>query len=141
MPSLTHIAMHVADLPACVDFYCRYCGMTAIHERHKGSSEVVWLAEPGREQDFILVLLSGGRQRPQAADDYSHPGFAVDKREKVDEIATFARQEGRLVWEPRQEPWPVGYYCGVRDPNGTCVEFSYGQPLGPGAEALRQQQD
>jgi hypothetical protein len=30
----------------------------------------------------------------------------------------------------------VGYYCGLRDPDGNSVEFSYGQPLGPGAEAL-----
>ncbi|MCZ6873564.1 MAG: VOC family protein, partial [bacterium] len=28
-----------------------------------------------------------------------------------------------------------GYYCGVRDPDGNMVEFSYGQPLGPGASA------
>ena len=24
-------------------------------------------------------------------------------------------------------------YCGIRDPDGNYVEFSYGQPLGPGA--------
>jgi len=40
------------------------------------------------------------------------------------------------VWPPRDEPFPVGYYCGLRDPNGNYVEFSYGQPLGPGAEAF-----
>ncbi|MCX4198148.1 sugar phosphate nucleotidyltransferase [Methylobacterium organophilum] len=34
------------------------------------------------------------------------------------------------------EPYPVGYYCGVRDPAGNYVEFSYGQPLGPGAEDM-----
>jgi hypothetical protein len=48
-------------------------------------------------------------------------------------MAEKARVAGYLVWEPRQEPYPVGYYCGVRDPDGNMVEFSYGQPLGPGA--------
>ena len=38
------------------------------------------------------------------------------------------------AWAPRQEPYPVGYYCGLKDPDGNFVEFSYGQPLGPGAE-------
>ncbi len=53
----------------------------------------------------------------------------------VDAIAERARAAGILEWEPRQEPYPVGYYCGLRDPDGNFVEFSYGQPLGPGAQA------
>ncbi|HHM4583493.1 TPA: VOC family protein, partial [Pseudomonas aeruginosa] len=47
-----------------------------------------------------------------------------------------AEAAGCLVWAPRDEPYPVGYYCGLRDPAGNYVEFSYGQPLGPGSEAL-----
>ena len=43
-----------------------------------------------------------------------------------------AREEGCLVWPPKEEPYPVGYYCGLKDPGGNFVEFSYGQPLGPG---------
>jgi predicted lactoylglutathione lyase len=58
----------------------------------------------------------------------------VAAREAVDQIAERARSEGRLIWEPTEEDYPVGYYCGVRDPDGNHVEFSYGQPLGPGAE-------
>ena len=47
-----------------------------------------------------------------------------------------AEQAGCLIWPPRDEPYPVGYYCGLRDPAGNNVEFSYGQPLGPGSEAM-----
>ncbi len=47
-----------------------------------------------------------------------------------------AEAAGCLAWAPRQEPYPVGYYCGLRDPDGNFVEFSYGQPLGPGAETV-----
>src|SRR5690606_5506459 len=106
-------------------------GMRIVHERQGG--DVTWMAEPGREGELILVLLAGAEARPQAADDYGHLGFALESREAVDAVAERAREDGRLVWPPRDEPYPVGYYCGVRDPDGKYVEFSFGQPLGPGA--------
>lgn len=135
-PILTHVALHVHDLDACIAFYRDFCGMQVVHERRDGGRRVVWLAEPGREQEFIFVMVPGGAGREQAPNDYSHLGFALESREAVDAIADQARRVGYLAWEPRQEPYPVGYYCGVRDPDGTMVEFSYGQPLGPGARPL-----
>ena len=134
--NLTHIALHVRDLDRCAAFYRDFCGLRQIHERGDDESRVIWLAEPGRERDFILVLIPGGPGRDQRVDDYSHLGFALPEKAAVDAIAERARQAGCLVWPPRQEAYPVGYYCGVRDPDGNFVEFSYGQPLGPGAERL-----
>ena len=139
-PSLTHLALHVRDLDACIAFYRDYCGMKTVHERDDGDAEgggfrVVWLAEPGREKDFIIVLLPGGPGRDQAEGDFSHFGFALESRAAVDAIAARAERAGCLAWAPRQEPYPVGYYCGLKDPDGNFVEFSYGQPLGPGAKA------
>ena len=131
-PSLTHIALHVANLESCIDFYARYCDLKVVHTREKRRIQVAWLAEEGREHDIILVLLAGGPEHQQPDNDFSHLGFAVDSQDKVDYIARRAREEGILAWETVQENYPVGYYCGVRDPNGTIVEFSYGQPLGPG---------
>ncbi|OMG69293.1 glyoxalase/bleomycin resistance/dioxygenase family protein [Stutzerimonas balearica] len=135
-PALTHLALHVADLDACIAFYQRFCGMQVFHERAGKGSRIVWMAEPGREREFIFVIMPGGTDRQLAADDYSHFGFALASRAEVDAIADLAREAGCLIWEPRDEPYPVGYYCGVRDPAGHYIEFSYGQPLGPGAEAL-----
>jgi catechol 2,3-dioxygenase-like lactoylglutathione lyase family enzyme len=132
-PALTHIALHVRDLDACIAFYREFCGMTVVHERSDYGHRVVWLAEPGKENDFILVMIPGGPGRRQAEQDYSHFGFALESRAAVDAMADKAAAAGRLVWPPREEPFPVGYYCGVRDPDGNFVEFSYGQPLGPGA--------
>jgi catechol 2,3-dioxygenase-like lactoylglutathione lyase family enzyme len=133
-PTLTHVALHVQDLATTVDFYRRFCGLTVVHQRAAGDdASVVWLAEPGREKTFIFALLSGGRGKAPDADDYSHLGFACASRADVDRIAAAARAEGCLVWEPREEPYPVGYYCGLKDPDGMFVEFSFGQPLGPGA--------
>jgi len=134
-PTLTHLALHVTDLEACIDFYRDYCGMSPTHDRTDPASHtrVVWLSEPGRADDFIIVLIGGGPAKHQADDDFSHLGFALASRGAIDGIADKARRAGCLVWEPRDEPYPVGYYCGVRDPDGRFVEFSYGQPLGPGA--------
>lgn len=131
--TLTHIALHVRDLDACAAFYEDFCGLRRIHERGSADSRVVWLAEPGREREFIMVLIPGGPGRDQASGDYSHLGFALPDRAAVAAVAERARAAGSLVWPPREEPYPVGYYCGVRDPDGNAVEFSYGQPLGPGA--------
>lgn len=135
MPAFTHVALHVRDLAACVAFYRDFCGLTVVHERGEpGVPHAVWMAEAGRERDFIFVLLPGGPDRDEADQDYSHFGFALESRAAVDAIADKAREAGCLIWEPREDPYPVGYYCGLRDPGGNAVEFSYGQPLGPGAE-------
>ena len=64
-PTLTHIALQVRNLDACVAFYGDFCGMAVVHRR--GADRVVWLAEPGRETEFIIVLLSGGRGAGQAS--------------------------------------------------------------------------
>ena len=135
-PTLTHLALHVPDLDACIEFYARFCGMHVFHERARKGSRIVWMAEPGKEREFIFVIMPGGKDRSLGTDDYSHFGFALASREEVDAIAERAREDGCLIWEPRDEPYPVGYYCGLRDPAGNYVEFSYGQPLGPGAEDI-----
>ena len=137
-PAFTHLALHVRDLEACIAFYRNFCGLSPSHERGEGGDRVVWLAEPGRESEFIFVLIGGGPGRDQAANDYSHMGFALASRAEVDAVAERAREAGCLAWPSREEPYPVGYYCGVRDPDGNFVEFSYGQPLGPGAPAKPQ---
>ena len=131
--NFTHVALHVRDLDACIAFYRDFCGMKVVHKRDDGATRVVWLAEPGRESEFIFVLIPGGPGRDQIDTDYSHFGFALESRAAVDAVAERARAAGCLVWAPRDEPYPVGYYCGLRDPDGNFVEFSYGQPLGPGA--------
>ncbi|QKE63228.1 VOC family protein [Aquipseudomonas campi] len=136
MTSLTHLALHVPDLDACIAFYEAFCGMRVICERPGKGSRIVWMAEPGKEHQFIFVIMPGGQSRHLAPDDYSHFGFAVDSRERVDALAQQAQLAGCLIWPPKQGDLYTGYYCGLRDPAGNYVEFSYGQPLGPGSEHL-----
>jgi len=140
MPArLTHLALHVPDLDACIAFYEDFCGLHIVHQRPGKGSRIVWMAEHGREQDFVLVMMPGGVARQFIENDYSHFGFALDSREAVDLIAARAEQAGCLIWPPREDDFPVGYYCGLRDPAGNALEFSYGQPLGPGARPLPAQ--
>lgn len=134
MPTLTHLALHVRDLESCLNFYQSFCGLVVTRNRGEDAGRVIWLAEEGREHDLVIVLLASGPGRDQSSKDFSHLGFACKSREEVDRMAARARECGCLEWPPREEPFPVGYYCGVKDPDGNFVEFSYGQPLGPGAE-------
>ena len=130
MAHLTHVALHVKNVTACVDFFQRYVGLEVVRDRESHGKHVLWLAEPGHEHAFIFVLIPGGPGHQQAENDFSHLGFALPSKAAVDEIAARAKQEGILLCPPRQEPFPVGYYCGVIDPDGNRIEFSYGQPLG-----------
>jgi catechol 2,3-dioxygenase-like lactoylglutathione lyase family enzyme len=133
-PAFTHCALQVLDLDESIVFYEHYCGMEVVKEHGEGQSRVVWLASPGVEQIFVLVLLGGGQVRVQDADDMTHYGFGVASREDVDRIAAQAEADGLLHWGPRDYAPPTGYLCGVKDPTGYIIEFSYGQPLGPHAK-------
>jgi catechol 2,3-dioxygenase-like lactoylglutathione lyase family enzyme len=130
-PAFTHCALHVRDLDKSIAFYRSYCGLEIVKEHGEGGSRVAWLASPGQERNFVLVLLGGGAAHAQDKDDMTHYGFGVAAREDVDRIAERARKEGCLHWEPRDYAPPTGYLCGVRDPTGHIIEFSHGQPLRP----------
>ncbi len=103
-----------------------------VEVRRHGVKEkpVIWLGYPGQQDDFVMVLISGGPAGIALAGNFSHLGFALESKAAVDQLARRAEEEGCLLWEPREEPFPVAYYCGVLDPAGNQVEFSCGQPLG-----------
>lgn len=133
--TFTHCALHVQDMDVTIAFYERFCGMKVVHSHGRNPEErTVWLAEEGREKLFVLVLVSGGEGQDRKDGDMTHFGFAVESRDDIDRVAAQARDAGCLYWEPQQLPPPVGYLCALEDPNGYVVEFSFGQPLGPGAD-------
>ena len=130
--TLTHIALHVHDIAASVAFYEEFCNMHVVHERIDHGGRVAWIAERGKETSFVIVLIEGGSPAPQGEHDFSHFGFALESFEAVNEIAR--RGAAHLAWPPTDLPYPVGHFCALHDPDGHVVEFSYGQPLGPGAK-------
>jgi catechol 2,3-dioxygenase-like lactoylglutathione lyase family enzyme len=138
-PTITHIALHVADVEACIAFYHDVCGMRIVHERPSKdlSGRVAWMAARGQEGRFVIVLLPGGPGAARKPGDFSHIGFAVDRAGAVDRMAEVGRERGCLMMEPVDEGYPVGRFVCLHDPDGNVVEFSYGQPLGPGAPDTR----
>ena len=76
-PAFTHCALHVRDLDTSIDFYRSYCGLEVVKRHSEGDGRVAWLASPGEEGNFVLVLLGGGPERAQDKDDVTHYGFGV----------------------------------------------------------------
>lgn len=129
---LTHVALHVRDVEISRAFYENYGGLSVVHERpsHGGDSSIYWMAGKGQERSFVIVILPGGSRSAQSSGDFSHLGIALDSEAAVEAVASRAEADGILAWPVQYEPFPVGTYCGVFDPDGAVVEFSFGQPLG-----------
>lgn len=125
----THVALQVRDCEKSIAFYGRYCGMEIVHER-RDETRVVWLGWGEDPPKFVIVLI----ERPYERNDQpaiQHLGMAVDTREEVDDLHARAQADGlRDLWPPVDGGPIVGYYCGLLDPDGNRVEFSYGQRLG-----------
>jgi len=128
----THIALHVHDLDQSIAFYENYCRLRLFHDRidPRTGDRVVWMSEELENPHYVIVLMPGGSKKKQAKNDYGHLGFAVETKEKVKDLAKKAKADNCLVWDVMDEPYPVGTLCGVSDPDGNVVEFSFGQPLG-----------
>ena len=128
----THIALQVRDPEKSVAFYERYCNMQVVHQRDRQSStgRVVWLGWGEDPPKFVIVLLQEEYDTNQQP-PWQHIGMAVDSRGEVDEIYNRALADGLTdLWTPTDAGPIVGYYCGLPDPDGNRVEFSFGQRSG-----------
>jgi catechol 2,3-dioxygenase-like lactoylglutathione lyase family enzyme len=130
-PTCTHVAIFARDIERSVDFYGRYADLYEVHRRVDGGVSVVWLAEHGREEEFVIVMIEADHADPVRPAPLAHIGYSVESRAEVDCRAERARKDGILRDGPRDAGAIVGYYCIVEDPDGNLVEFSYGQSLGP----------
>jgi catechol 2,3-dioxygenase-like lactoylglutathione lyase family enzyme len=126
---LTHIALHVDAMDACIEFYQRYCDLEITNDQVRGGRRVVLMAEPGRGANFVLQLLAGGADKAATPEDDRHLGFAVDSRKEVDRLAAMAAEDGILLFDIFEAAFPLGYLCGIKDPNGNTVEISCGHLL------------
>jgi catechol 2,3-dioxygenase-like lactoylglutathione lyase family enzyme len=125
----THIALQVRSVDRSIAFYERYCGMRPVHERDDGK-RVAWLGWGEDPPQFVIVLLEENYERNEQP-PWQHTGMAVENREEVDAIYERAKVDGLTgLWAPVDAGPIVGYYCGLPDPDGNMVEFSYGQRIG-----------
>lgn len=126
----THIALQVRNIQQSVDFYRRYCGMRTVHERREDGSHVIWMGWGEEPPKFVIVLLEEEYPRNEQP-RWQHIGMAVDSRADVDAMFAQAETDGISgIWPPTYAGPVVGYYCGVPDPDGNMVEFSFGQNIG-----------
>ena len=126
---LTHIALPVTDMEASIAFYSKYARMTVVHRRRDSEhdGEVAWVSDLTRP--FVLVLIRAERvERPLAP--WAHLGVGCESREEVDRLCAEARAGGRLLTEPIDSGYPVGYWALLSDPDGHTLELSYGQEVG-----------
>ncbi len=129
-PRITHLCLHVENLEDCVRFYRQYCHMEVIEDHSDGGVGSVYMSEAAKQNELVFQFKSGGATLTLNEDDERHFGFAVESREAVDDIAKLARQDEIIFFEP-DEYLPGAYLCGVKDPNGNCVEFGYGHQVPP----------
>ncbi|MGY6502124.1 MAG: VOC family protein [Acidimicrobiales bacterium] len=130
-PRWTHIALPSSDIDASVDWYTRYTPLAVLDRREDADGKNAWLSHEGQiDNPFVLVLVmfykDQGVKQPQLA-PFAHIGIEVPQRSDVDDIAERAREEGCLVWEPRDMPPPIGYICALSDPDGNVIEISHDQ--------------
>ncbi len=128
-PRLTHLALPCHDLTATIKWYEKFTPLRKTHHRQDSEGAVAWLSP--QESGIVLVFIQKNVTSVPipVLSPLAHLGIAVDSTEEVDQIAMRGENEGCLVWEPRQEPDPVGYICALSDPDGNLVEFSYGQEI------------
>ncbi len=127
----THIALQVNDIERSIAFYAEFCGMKVIHDRSDPeANRVVWLGWGEDPPKFVIVLL-GSPYETNVQPPWQHIGMAVDSRAEVDAAYERALAAGlKNLWAPFDAGEIVGYYCGVPDPDGNMVEFSFGQRIG-----------
>lgn len=126
---LTHIALPVSDIEQSIAFYSTYARMQVIHRRLDPETgiAVVWLCD--RTRPFVIVLIESERVHPVLS-PLAHLGVGCKSREDMDTLCQMARQEGRLIQEPKDSGYPIGYWAFLRDPDGHTLELTYGQEIG-----------
>ena len=126
---LTHIALPVLDVDRSIEFYSKYAEMQVVHRRIDAEAgvAVVWLSD--RTRPFVIVLIQKVFVPPVLC-PLAPLGVGCKSREYMDALCDKARQEGRLLEEPKDSGYPIGYWAFLRDPDGHTLELSYGQEIG-----------
>lgn len=128
----THVALPCTDIDATIAWYERFTPLRLLDRREDIDGYGAWLGQPDMvEKPFILVLVSHHRNRANGPHTtlapFAHLGIEVPTKAEVDDIAERGRADDCLAWEPELLPYPVGYLCALRDPDGNLVEFSFDQ--------------
>jgi lactoylglutathione lyase len=78
---------------------------------------------------FVVVLIPVDGAIAPLSGPLNHVGMACSSRAEVDQRVAIARTLGTYIDGPHDSPPPVGYWAVVDDPNGLCLELSFGQDV------------
>lgn len=131
----THIALPASNIDASLAFYKKYANMEVVHERThpKTGVRVVWIGDHSRP--FVLVLIEM-EEITVTLDPIAHMGVGVASTDRVDELCALAKEDGCLVYGPKDSGPPVGYFALMHDPDGHTLEVAFGQEVGLAMQKL-----
>ncbi len=122
---LRHVALFVADLAACEQFYVGLLGMAV---EWRPDEDNVYLCS-GCDNLALHRWQGEAFPRPQRLD---HIGFILDAMDDVDRWFTFLKDQGvTMRSEPRtHRDGARSFYC--LDPEGVVVQFIFHPPISGG---------
>jgi len=119
---LRHVALFVANLEACVDFYTRLLGMNI---EWQPDADNVYLTSGN--DNLALHRWVGLKQSSEQVLD--HIGFILSSPDVVDDWHDFLLQEGVMIKKAPKvhRDGAKSFYC--VDPAGTLVQMIYHPPI------------
>ncbi len=124
--TLSHVGIHVVDVPRMVDFYTGFLGF-AVSDRGpaRGGGEIVFMTRDPREHHQFVV--ASGRPADLPFNLINQISFRVDSVDTLRELhAALVREHGVEDLGPTSHGNALSVY--FRDPEGNRVELLTGTP-------------
>jgi len=96
--AMSHFAIAVTDLDRSIKFYEKYGQLEVVKRREDPNT--AWLSD--RIRPFMLALLDEDRV-DHPIKPPTHIGIICESKERVDQLAAQAKEEGILTMEPVEE--------------------------------------
>lgn len=124
--TLTHMALHVCDLEASLDFYKGWGDMVDVSPLADQKSP--WLSSRGDEGKFALVLVPGATKPGKTVPDCDPEpktclGFSVETKQRLKQIYNQVAAKAPIVQAYEETADGARASFRVEDPNGYVVEF------------------
>jgi catechol 2,3-dioxygenase-like lactoylglutathione lyase family enzyme len=134
---IDHLVIRVGDFERSKRFYGKLLGFLGFALKYDLADAAGW--SNGKTLFWIGEADEEGKKRPHRIGDigFHHYAFELARREDVDALDAFLRQNGANVVDPAGEYYPGGYYAVYfTDPDGLKLEGMHYPP--PQAKPARK---
>ncbi len=121
---LRHVALFVAKLPECVEFYTKLLGM---HIEWQPDEDNFYLSSG--HDNLALHRAPGGAGTAQGPGRLDHIGFILSEMDDVDRWHDFLQGHGVRILAAPKTHRDGARSCYVEDPDGVVVQLIYHPPL------------